>query len=181
MGPGFDRELVTDFYWKRRAARVVPLSRDGRVLLLRASDPIGPLDDVWWEIPGGGINHGESSEQAALRELYEETGIRSAEIGPCVWVQRNRFNFAGYRFDQHERIHVAWCDELEVRPAALEALEAAAFDGHHWWDVDELLAGDFRVLPPRLRDFIAGLVAGELPDLPVDIGELPLEDDWVHG
>jgi 8-oxo-dGTP pyrophosphatase MutT (NUDIX family) len=171
---------VSDWAWRRRAARVIPLSRDGRVLLLRASDPLGPLDEWWWEIPGGGIDHGETSADAARRELYEETGITAVEIGPCVWVQRNRFSFAGYRFDQHERIHVAWCDDLEVRPAALEALEAAAFDGHKWWEIDELLASDVRVLPPGLREHIADLVAGRLPETPVDIGDLPLEDEWVH-
>jgi 8-oxo-dGTP pyrophosphatase MutT (NUDIX family) len=167
-------------FWRRRAARVVPISRAGRVLLLHAGDPIDRSGGTWWEIPGGGIDAGETSAQAAERELYEETGIRGAEIGPCVWVQRNRFTFAGLMFDQHERIHVAWCDELEVQPAALEALEAAAFEGHRWWDVDDLLASDVAVLPRSLRRHIAELVAGVLPERPIDIGEHPLEDDWVH-
>ena len=34
----------------------------------------------WWQMPQGGIDKGEDPAKAALRELYEETGIRSAEI-----------------------------------------------------------------------------------------------------
>ena len=76
---------------------------------------------------------------------------------------------------------MAWCDELEVKPAALEMIEAAAFDGHRWWDIDELLAGDEPVLPENLREHIGPIAAGDLPDRPVDIGHFPLEDDWVYG
>jgi len=33
------------------------------------------LNEYSWEIPGGGIDKGETAEQSAIRELYEETGI----------------------------------------------------------------------------------------------------------
>jgi putative (di)nucleoside polyphosphate hydrolase len=34
----------------------------------------------WWQMPQGGIDPGEDEEKAALRELNEETGIRTARI-----------------------------------------------------------------------------------------------------
>ena len=34
----------------------------------------------WWQMPQGGIDAGEEPAKAARRELYEETGVRSAEI-----------------------------------------------------------------------------------------------------
>jgi len=33
-----------------------------------------------WQLPQGGIDEGEAIERAALRELYEETGIKTATI-----------------------------------------------------------------------------------------------------
>lgn len=143
----------------------------GRVLLLRGRDPASPTGDPWWELPGGGIDPHEESRDAARRELREEAGVDDADIGPCVWVQRSVFRFAGLHFDQFEHIHVAWCatPSEEWRPAGLEALEVLAFSGQRWWELDDLLASDDRTLPVRLREVLPDLVAGRIPDTPIDI------------
>jgi 8-oxo-dGTP pyrophosphatase MutT (NUDIX family) len=46
------------------------------------------LDDPRsWQLPQGGIDEGEQPVNAALRELWEETNIRSVEVVTCVSVQ----------------------------------------------------------------------------------------------
>lgn len=164
---------MSPFTLRRRAARVVLLDSRGHVLLLNASDPADRSKPPWWEIPGGGMDPHETSAQCAARELHEEVGIREAEIGPCVWTQHAQFRFGGFHFDQHEHVHVAWLDraghEDDFNPTGLEALEAMAFAGHRWWHVEELLVSHERVLPYRLREFLPDLVAGVLPDAPLDI------------
>jgi len=160
------------FVLRRQAARVICFDPDGRILLIRAADPADASKPPWWELPGGGIDPGESPEAACLRELREEAGMATAEMGPCVWTQHARFRFAGWDFDQHERIHVARSDgstDLETR---LEAFEALAFRGQRWWEPDELMANGEPTVPPRLREFLPAIVAGQRPDPPIDISPL---------
>jgi 8-oxo-dGTP pyrophosphatase MutT (NUDIX family) len=158
--------------WRRRAARVVALDEHDRIFLINASDPGDPSKAPWWEIPGGGIDPGESSAHAVARELWEEAGIRDAEIGPVIWTQHVNFTFAGYYFDQDEVIHVARCRASEtLQPQGLELFEAMAFRGSKWWTLEELLASDEPTLPPRLRELLPAVVAGELPDPPLHISD----------
>ena len=162
---------------RRPAARVVVLDPEGRIFLMQGSDPIRPENGDWWEIPGGGIERGESSEHAAMRELHEECGFGDADVGPCVWTQYVEFDFAMYHFKSDERIHVAYAKTAgEWNPQGLEALEAAAFEDGKWWTVEDLLASDVRTLPDRLREFLPDLVAGNIPDEPIDISP-PLETE----
>ena len=156
-------------YLKRPAARVVLLDRSARIFMVNAEDPLDPYKPSWWEIPGGGVAHGEDSATAAARELYEETGISDVEMGPVIWTQRVLFTFGGYHFDSDEKIHVAWCDGGSYQPKHLEALEAAAFLGARWWEVDELLTSSEPVLPERLRDYLGPIARGQIPATPIDI------------
>ncbi len=155
---------------KRNAARVVLLNADGNIFLIRSIDPADPSKPAWWEIPGGGIEAGETSAETAERELWEEAGFESATVGPIVWVQHVEFDFGGYHFDQDEVIHVAYTTETEIKPpAGLEALEAIAFQEARWWSLEEVMAADVAFLPPRLPELLPALVANDLPDPPLDI------------
>ena len=152
---------------RRRAARVVVLDPQDRLLLIHAKDP-ARRNGHWWEIPGGGIDPGEDSAEAARRELWEEAGIRDAEIGPCVWTQTVEFTFAGWHFEQDEWIHVARCDGTSSGPRGLEALEAMAFGEQRWWSIDEFLEARLRTIPYRLGEFLPDLLDC-VPDSPLDI------------
>ncbi len=45
-----------------------------------APSPLAPATGGWWQMPQGGIDDGEDPRAAALRELQEETGMRSAHV-----------------------------------------------------------------------------------------------------
>jgi len=58
---------------------VVPFIDDERVLLVRQYRYVQG-EDFRWEIPTGGVHAGESLEDAAQRELQEETGYRAGAL-----------------------------------------------------------------------------------------------------
>ncbi len=56
------------------------LNRQGRVFIGRRIDGPEHVDAAHaWQMPQGGVDPGEDTWLAALRELYEETNIRSVE------------------------------------------------------------------------------------------------------
>lgn len=68
----------------REIARAVVFNQRGEVALtkLLADDKFGHRD--YYELPGGGVNTGETHEQAVLREVEEETGFEGeivSELG----------------------------------------------------------------------------------------------------
>jgi len=61
--------------YRPNAAIIVYRKKDNKVLVFKRKD----FDDDW-QFPQGGIDDGESPIDAANRELFEETGIKSATL-----------------------------------------------------------------------------------------------------
>lgn len=59
-------------------AASVAVFRDGLVLLATRTKP--PADQLW-SLPGGKVEAGETLEEAALRELEEEVGVKARILG----------------------------------------------------------------------------------------------------
>jgi ADP-ribose pyrophosphatase len=57
---------------------VLAIQDDGRIVLVRQYRY--PVDDFVWELPAGRLDHGESPEQAAQRELQEEIGFKAGAL-----------------------------------------------------------------------------------------------------
>lgn len=65
------------------AALGLPVSSDGKkVLLTQRHAPGFPAWHNKWQIAGGGLDFGETMEEAVLREMYEELHVRAKIIHP---------------------------------------------------------------------------------------------------
>ncbi|MER7520232.1 NUDIX hydrolase [Streptomyces sp. NPDC126499] len=150
----------------RRVARVVLLDPDDRILLLHGYEPDDPAQ-TWWFTPGGGLEGEESREEAALRELTEETGITDVELGPVLWRRFCSFPFDGRRWNQDEWYYLARTTQTATAPAALTELEARSVAGLRWWTSAELSAARETVYPNRLAELLQTLLDEGPPSVPL--------------
>jgi 8-oxo-dGTP pyrophosphatase MutT (NUDIX family) len=148
----------------RLCARVLALDPLDRVLLIHARDPDDPSQH-WWELPGGGIDPGETPQQAARRELTEETGLLAGEVTQCLWVRQTRFRYRGHHHHRRETVYLARIPDLApAQPTKHTPNEKAGLLGHRWWNLPELSAFTGRLLPPTLPQLVADLIAGQLSE-----------------
>jgi 8-oxo-dGTP pyrophosphatase MutT (NUDIX family) len=101
---------------KRRSAKVLLLDPDGRVLLFNDVDPAQPSRTPIWFPVGGGIDQGETVEEAAVREVKEETGLLISDLGPVVMTRHVNFTFDGDSYDQHETYYAVQTDAFVPDP-----------------------------------------------------------------
>lgn len=144
----------------RQAARMVVFAADGRLLLLRGRDGHDP-DHQWWFTVGGGLEPGEEPRQAAVRELYEETGIQVSTqdlIGP-VLSRSAQFHFMNVTARQDELFYLAF---LQGNPQHIDKehrteLEGEVLTGERWVTQSELehLAASETVYPHGLAQMVS--------------------------
>jgi 8-oxo-dGTP pyrophosphatase MutT (NUDIX family) len=152
----------------RKVARVVLLDPQDRILLLHGFEPDDP-SRTWWFTPGGGLEGDESREQAALRELAEETGITDVRLGPLLWRRDCSFPFFGRRWDQDEWYYLARTTVTATRAAALTELERRSVAGARWWTCQELSQAHETVYPTRLAELLKRLLDEGPPAAPVTL------------
>jgi len=153
----------------RPASRVLVVDRKDRLLLFDGIVPNRERTRLWCP-PGGALKPDETFEEAALRELREETGISEVALGPCVWRREHVFEMFDRWYAADERYFLARVGTAEISDAGREAVEARFILGHRWWSAAEIAASRETFVPRRLGDLLPPLLRGEIPGEPMDVG-----------
>ena len=155
----------------RPAARVLLIDDGDRVLLFHVALPQRP-DDRLWITPGGGLDPGETREDAALRELYEETGLRGVELGPCIWQRRHTWQWADKWIESDEWFYLLRVSAFDVVPTAPDEWEMQYVLGHRWWSLPEIVANrnTETFVPRSLPELLTPILADDIPAQPIDVG-----------
>jgi 8-oxo-dGTP pyrophosphatase MutT (NUDIX family) len=156
---------------ERPGARVLLLDGRGRLLLFRIEDPSVDLAS-FWITPGGGLEAGETFEEAARRELFEETGLADFELGPCVWLRPHVWRWGERWIASEEHYYLARVDAHEVNLDGQLEHERSVLAEYRWWSLPELEAAREEVFVPRdLASLLAPLLRGDVPASPIEVGE----------
>jgi ADP-ribose pyrophosphatase YjhB (NUDIX family) len=105
--------------WRTLTAATPLVVHEGRLLMIRERLPSG----LWWSVPGGYADGGESLEEAAAREADEETGV-VVSVGPLVctlvwhYLAKERRNVIAY-------FEATAVGDPAPRPQTEEAIETA--------------------------------------------------------
>jgi 8-oxo-dGTP pyrophosphatase MutT (NUDIX family) len=154
--PGYDVE--------RTSVRVVLLDDADRILLFRTVDPTMPELGEWWELPGGGVEPGESHAETAVREIREETGFELdvADVSDATWRRDSTYVRRHTRVWQHEVVVHARVSGLAPEPASAGRTpeEIDDYIDHRWWSSSEVRGSAARMFPARLGELLDGFLSG---------------------
>jgi TDG/mug DNA glycosylase family protein len=140
---------------ERDAVRALCLDTDGRILLTRFGHPV--TLDAWWATVGGGVDPGESDEQALRRELREEAGLEEFELGPLVHTREHTFPWDRRLLRQHERFYLVRVATHEPVPTIDVAAEGVT--EVRWWTQAELADPPETVVPADLGELVRRVIA----------------------
>ncbi len=142
----------------RRAGRVLLVDLSGSVLLLHGGDPARP-GTGWWFTPGGGLDRGETTLDAAVRELFEEVGLRAdpADLGEPVRSEVTEFSYGGRAYRQEQDFYLFRVPGWQVDTTGMDEEEQLTITGHRWWSAAEIEASREEIFPRDLAALLRPL------------------------
>jgi len=146
------------------------MSPAGRLLLFRfEDDSIVGAAKAGWCTAGGGVDPGETLEQAARREVFEETGMAEVELGSEVWRRELILPVEGEPRRLVEHYFLASAPHETLTSDNWTVLERKVVKAARWWTPEEIAASDETIFPEGLGERLIALLRDGAPETPVQL------------
>lgn len=136
----------------RPSARLLVIDQQQRVLLFCFSHKDDALDGQrYWATPGGAVEENENWKQAALRELFEETGITRTELDDAVGYREFEMQLPSGDWvlaqEQYFKVQVG---EQEISTSGWTPHERRVMTDFRWWNLQQLEGSGEQYFPENL-------------------------------
>jgi 8-oxo-dGTP pyrophosphatase MutT (NUDIX family) len=160
----------------RSSVKVLLLNDKDELLLICADDPKtttvdGEYHGKFWFPIGGEIEKGESIQEAAFREIYEESGIekKDVELGPVVWYGEFDLVLGGVKTHLKQTFIVARTKKRKVAFTKLDQWERKVIKEVKWFSLREIETSDEIIYPVLLKKYLPDIIFKKYPKKPIEI------------
>ncbi len=153
----------------RNSVKVLLINEENNLLLMRQDNPgiksqDGSYAGAFWSLIGGKIEEGESREEAACREIYEETGLKVMpdQVSLPVWYGSVNLNMNGKLTHLYQQlVIVRLTGSSETTLENLTAEEAEFVNDLKWFSLDEIEHTSEIIYPIILKDLLRQVVSNQ--------------------
>lgn len=153
----------------RKSSRAIVLNKQNQIFLFRYSFDFFAEQESVWITPGGGLEEGESFEQALERELFEELGI---ELSRSDFTSQIYYRFPLYELKNgetvrsEERFYLARLEETEFSYTNWTESENKRVTAGKWWSIDEIRQSEEKFFSNDVVEILERLSRGDIPKEP---------------
>lgn len=163
----------------RNSVKVLLLNDQNEILLICADGSKityanGKYYGRFWFPIGGKIEAGEDLFDAAIREIYEETGIKKEEIelGPIVWFGEFDLNLSGIITKLKQKFIVARTKKHNASLTNLDDWEKKVIKEIKWFSLEKIKNSIEVIFPVLLPKYLPDIIAEKYPKK-IDLAKQP--------
>ncbi len=156
----------------RKSSRAIVLNKQNQIFLFRYTFDFFAEEDSIWITPGGGLDEGESFEEALKRELFEELGIElsGSDSTPQIYYRFPLYELKnGEIVQSEERFYLVYCDDVEFSYTGWTESENKRMTAGKWWSVEEIRESEEKFFSKDIIKLLERLSKGEISKEPEEI------------
>ncbi len=162
----------------RQSVKVLLINAQKELLLMQADDPTTRSKESlysgpFWFLVGGQIEKEESFEQAAVREIHEETGLSQnhIELGPIVWHYEYDLILNGTLTHLDQTFIVVKTNKKKVELKNPTEWEQKAIQKLRWFTFEEILNCNEKIYPTVMPKYLPDILSENYPSKCIEINK----------